>query len=90
MAPRGSICVDTSGGELARSRDHLLLPPPRPTWSLQRDIPAATTVGLPADTKARDIAEASIHRVVVGTDTGATIHVSGIDRGFLLGDDFFP
>lgn len=61
-----------------------------PTWSLQRDVPAATTVELPAGTTAEEIAEVSVHRVVVGTDTGATVRVTGIDRGFLLGEDYLP
>ncbi|HEY8454833.1 MAG TPA: hypothetical protein VIL34_04520 [Actinopolymorphaceae bacterium] len=61
-----------------------------PTWSLQRDVPAATTVELPAGTMAEDIAEVSVHRVVVGTDTGAAVRVTGIDRGFLLGEDYLP
>ncbi|MGW2937485.1 hypothetical protein ACWDA7_37990 [Streptomyces sp. NPDC001156] len=61
-----------------------------PTWSISRDLPAATTVELPAGTKADDIAEVSVHRVVVGTDTGATVHVTGINRGFFLGQDYRP
>ncbi|MEU6317984.1 hypothetical protein [Streptomyces sp. NPDC047009] len=61
-----------------------------PTWSISRDLPAATTVELPAGTKAEDIAEVSVHRVVVGTDTGATVHVTGINRGFFLGQDYRP
>nr|WTB35031.1 hypothetical protein OG781_41205 [Streptomyces sp. NBC_00830] len=61
-----------------------------PTWSISRDLPAATTVELPAGTTADDIAEVSVHRVVVGTDTGATVHVTGINRGFFLGQDYRP
>ncbi|MEU7838806.1 hypothetical protein [Nonomuraea sp. NPDC049129] len=61
-----------------------------PTWSLQRDDPAATTVELPAGTTAEDIAEVTAHRVVVGTDTGATVHVTEIKRGFLLGQNYLP
>jgi hypothetical protein len=61
-----------------------------PTWSISRDLPAATTVELPAGTKADDIAEVSVHRVVVGTDTGAAVHVTGINRGFFLGQDYRP
>ncbi|HUR04644.1 MAG TPA: hypothetical protein VM347_19020 [Nonomuraea sp.] len=61
-----------------------------PTWSLQRDDPAATTVELPAGTTADDIAEVTAHRVVVGTDTGAIVHVTAIKRGFLLGQNYLP
>jgi hypothetical protein len=32
----------------------------------------------------------SVHRVVVGTDTGAVVHVTAIKRGFLLGQDYLP
>ncbi|MGW5362129.1 hypothetical protein [Actinopolymorpha pittospori] len=61
-----------------------------PTWSLQRDDPAATTVELPAGTTQDDIAEITARRVVVGTDSGAAVHVTGIQRGFLLGTDYLP
>ncbi|WP_197698930.1 hypothetical protein [Micromonospora inositola] len=61
-----------------------------PTWSIQRDIPAATTVELPAGTTTDDIAEVSIHRGVVGADSGATVQVTGIQRGFFLGQDYLP
>jgi hypothetical protein len=61
-----------------------------PTWSIQRDDPAATTVELPAGTTADDIAEITANRVVVGTDTGAAVHVTGIKRGFFLGQDYLP
>jgi hypothetical protein len=61
-----------------------------PTWSLRGNGTQATTVELPAGTKVGDIAEVSAHRIVVGTDPGATIRVTGIGRGFLLGDDYLP
>ncbi|WP_020577582.1 hypothetical protein [Actinopolymorpha alba] len=61
-----------------------------PNWSIQRDAPAATTVELPAGTTVADIAAITAHRVVVGTDTGASIQVTGIDRAFLLGTDYLP
>jgi hypothetical protein len=61
-----------------------------PTWSIQRDLPAATTVELPAGTTADDIVEITARRVVVGTDTGAAIDVTDIKRGFLLGTDYLP
>ncbi|MCW2882405.1 MAG: hypothetical protein JWQ95_6505 [Sphaerisporangium sp.] len=61
-----------------------------PTWSIGRDDPAATTVELPAGITVNDIAEVSVHRVVVGTDTGAAVHVTAIKRGFFLGNDYLP
>jgi hypothetical protein len=61
-----------------------------PTWSIGRDDPAATTVELPAGTTIDDITEVSANRVVVGTDTGAAVHVTAIKRGFLLGQDYLP
>jgi hypothetical protein len=61
-----------------------------PTWSIQRDNPAATTVELPAGATAEDIAEISVHRVVVGADTGAAVHVTAIKRGFFLATDYLP
>ncbi|MFJ8579491.1 hypothetical protein [Micromonospora sp. NPDC093277] len=60
------------------------------TWSIQRDVPAATTVELPAGTTADDIVEVSVHRVVVGADNGAVVHVTGIQRGFFLDQDYLP
>ncbi|WP_249714457.1 hypothetical protein [Rhizomonospora bruguierae] len=34
--------------------------------------------------------EVSAHRIVVGTDNGASIRVTGLERGFLLGPDYAP
>jgi hypothetical protein len=61
-----------------------------PTWSIQRDVPAATTIELPAGTTAADVESISAKRVVVGTDTGASVSVRGLQRGFLLGEDYLP
>ncbi|MEV4115686.1 hypothetical protein [Nonomuraea sp. NPDC049695] len=61
-----------------------------PTWSIQRDDPAATTVELPPGTTADDIQEITANRVVVGTDNGAVVHVTGVKRGFFLGQDYLP
>ncbi|MCA2227511.1 hypothetical protein [Nonomuraea aurantiaca] len=80
-----SLGVRLVNGETVYLSNHV-----DPTWSLQRDDPAATTVELPAGTRADDIAEVTAHRVVVGTDTGATVHVTGIKRGFLLGQNYLP
>jgi hypothetical protein len=61
-----------------------------PDWSIQRDIPAATTVELPAGTTVADIVEVTAQRVVSGTDTGARVDVTSIGRGFFLGRDYLP
>lgn len=60
------------------------------SWSIQRDIPAATTVELPAGTTMADIVEVTAYRVVDGTDTGVRLDVTGIGRGFFLGADYLP
>jgi uncharacterized protein with PhoU and TrkA domain len=44
------------------------------------------TLSSPAGT----IVEVSAHRVVVGTDTGATVHVTAIKRGFFLDQGYLP
>jgi hypothetical protein len=80
-----ALGVRLTNGQTVYLSNHL-----NPTWSLQRDDPAATTVELPAGTTVADIAEVSVHRVVVGTDNGAPIHVTSINRGFVLGSDYLP
>ena len=55
-----------------------------PDWSLQRDVPAATAIGLPAGTKASDITAIEAIRVPFGPDTGAMVEAEGINRAFLL------
>lgn len=47
------------------------------SWSVNRDVPAATTVELPLGTTAADVAEVLVTRVPIGTDTGA---LSSCDR----------
>ncbi|MBO0829321.1 MAG: hypothetical protein J2P24_16225, partial [Streptosporangiales bacterium] len=61
-----------------------------PSWSIQRDDPAATTVELPPGTTADDVVKVTAYRVVNGTDTGATVDVTALQRGFLLGQDYLP
>jgi hypothetical protein len=61
-----------------------------PTWSIQRNDPAATTVELPAGTTQADIESIGARRVVVGTDSGAAVNVTRLDRGFFLGTDYLP
>ncbi|WP_433360531.1 hypothetical protein ACQPZX_26890 [Actinoplanes sp. CA-142083] len=80
-----ALGVRLDGGDTVYLSHHV-----DPTWSIQRDIPAATTVELPAGTTLDDIAEVSVHRIVVGTDTGAPVHVTRLARGFLLGPDYLP
>jgi hypothetical protein len=80
-----ALGVRLTSGETIYLSNHI-----NPTWSVQRDDPAATTVELPAGTTVDDIAEVSVHRVVVGVDTGATVHVTAIERGFFLGQDYLP
>ncbi|GAA1790757.1 hypothetical protein HC028_00555 [Planosporangium flavigriseum] len=90
-ANSGSAWVGVSlGVRLVGSETVYLSNHTEPTWSLQRDDPAATTVELPAGTTVADIAEVSVHRVVVNTDSGAPIHVTAIRRGFFLGEDYRP
>lgn len=61
-----------------------------PTWSIQRNDPAATTVELPAGTTQADLESIGVRRVVVGTDSGAAVNVTRLDRGFFLGTDYLP
>jgi hypothetical protein len=56
-----------------------------PDRSLQRDVPAATTVQLPPGRKPSDIAQIVALRVpATPVDTGATIKVQAINRAFFL------
>jgi hypothetical protein len=90
-ANSGSAWVGVALGVRLTSGDTIYLAHhTEPTWSVQRDDPAATTVELPAGTTASDIAEISVHRIVVGVDTGAAVHVTAIQRGFFLGVDYLP
>jgi hypothetical protein len=66
-----------------------------PDWSIQRDIPAATTVELPPGKGPDDVA--AIRAVAVGVpgSSGAApadyaITVTAINRAFFLGDRFRP
>lgn len=60
-------------------------------WAIQRDLPAATTVELPAGTASADIARVVAIRTTSGKkDTGAPVTVTGINRGFFLDPSFTP
>jgi hypothetical protein len=62
-----------------------------PDRSLQRDVPAATTVQLPPGTKPSDIAQIVAIRVpATPLDTGATIKVQAVNRAFFLTKDDQP
>lgn len=62
-----------------------------PGRSLQRDLPAATTVQLPPGTTPSDVAQIIGIRVpATSPDTGATIRVQAINRAFFLGGDDRP
>ena len=80
-----SLGVRLTSGDTVYLSNHV-----DPTWSLQRDDPAATTVELPAGTTTDDIAEITARRVVVGTDTGVPVRVTAIDRAFLLDQAYLP
>jgi hypothetical protein len=62
-----------------------------PTWSIQRDDPAATTVELPPGTAAGAVEAVRAVAVPVGTPPGDwRIDVTSINRGFFLGADYRP
>ncbi|MEV5711282.1 hypothetical protein [Actinoallomurus sp. NPDC052274] len=81
-----SIGVRLKGDPTLYRSDHLF-----PDRSINRDLPAATTVQLPPGTKPSDVAEIIGIRVpATSTDTGATIKVKAINRAFFLGRDDQP
>jgi hypothetical protein len=62
-----------------------------PSWSIERDVPAATTVELPAGTTLNDIASVEAIRQPIGAgDNGASATVTAINRAFFLGTDYLP
>lgn len=79
-----AVEVTLADGRTFRS-DHSV-----PDWSIKRDVPAATTVELPAGTTADDVVAVTALRVPVGTDTGAAVQVTALNRGFLLDEDHGP
>ncbi|WP_131739898.1 hypothetical protein [Actinomadura roseirufa] len=63
----------------------------QPTWSIDRDGAAATTVELPEGTRASDIASVEAIRRPTGTgDNGAPATVTAINRGFFLDASYLP
>jgi hypothetical protein len=61
-----------------------------PFLTLNRDDPAATTVELPAGTTKADLASISVSRVPQGTDNGASLTVTDVQRAFFLGSTYLP
>ena len=59
-------------------------------WGIARDDPAATTVELPAGTTGADVASISVTRVPIGTDNGAPLTVTDLDRAFFLNGRYLP
>lgn len=80
-----ALTVKLRSGDTVYGSNHV-----DPTWSIQRNDPAATTVELPAGTTQADIESIGVRRVVVGTDSGAAVNVTRLDRGFFLGADYLP
>jgi len=81
-----AVDVRLKGDPTTYSSDHQV-----PEWSVNRDVPAATTVELPVGATAADVASVSVRRVPIGlTDNGATLTVTDIDRAFFLGADYLP
>jgi hypothetical protein len=65
--------------------------PGEPTWSIQRDDPAATTVELPPGTTADDVEAIKAVAVPVGTPPADwRIDVTSLNRGFFLGAYYLP
>lgn len=64
----------------------------QPTWSIERDGPAATTVELPAGTSPADVEAVKAFAVPVAAAPPADwrIEVRSIARGFMLGADYAP
>ncbi|HEY0539757.1 MAG TPA: hypothetical protein VGD53_15375 [Actinoallomurus sp.] len=81
-----SIGVRLKGDPTLYRSDHLF-----PDRSIQRDVPAATTVQLPPGTAPSDIEEITAIRVpATAVDPGSTIDVEAINRAFFLGKDDQP
>ncbi|MCW2863476.1 MAG: hypothetical protein JWP48_5184 [Actinoallomurus sp.] len=81
-----SIGVRLKGDPTPYRSDHLF-----PDRSIQRDVPAATTVQLPPGTASSDIEEITAIRVpATAVDPGSTIDVQAINRAFFLGKDDQP
>ncbi|WP_084151851.1 hypothetical protein [Nocardioides halotolerans] len=81
-----AVDVRLVGDPATYSSDHQI-----PELSVNRDVPAATTVELPVGTTPADVASVSVRRVPLGlTDNGATLTVTDLDRAFFLGSNYLP
>jgi hypothetical protein len=81
-----SVGVRLKGDPTVYRSDHLF-----PDRSIQRDLPAATTVQLPPGTTPADIAEITVIRVPTSSlDPGSSIEVQAVNRAFFLGRDDEP
>jgi hypothetical protein len=81
-----SIGVRLKGDPALYRSDHLF-----PDRSIQRDLPAATTVQLPPGTTPSDIEEITAIRVpTTSADPGSEIDVQAINRAFFLNGDDEP
>lgn len=59
-------------------------------WTITRDVPAATTVELPAGVTPADVVAIDAVRVPPTIDAGATVTVTSLGRAFLLDDSYLP
>jgi hypothetical protein len=85
-APGAAVAVHLHGDPRTYRSDH-----GEPSWSVTRDDPAATTVELPAGTRAADVERIDVVRVPpVTADNGAAVTVTDLNRTFLLDDEWLP
>jgi len=82
-----AVDVQLQGHATTYTSDHLQLPL---LFTVNRNGPAATTVELPPETTPADIASISVRRVPIGTDNGASLHVTDLGRAFFLGSNYLP
>jgi hypothetical protein len=81
-----AVGVRLAGDPTIYRSDHLIA-----SWSIKRDVPAATTVELPAGVTAADVVELIAYRVPAGdVDTGASVTVTDVNRAFFLDQDYLP
>jgi len=88
-----AVAVKLKGDDRWYSSNHGI-----PDWSIQRDIPAATTVELPPGTTANDMEAIRAFAVPIDSDpTDATpapgdyrVDFTDINRAFFLGSDYLP
>jgi hypothetical protein len=84
-----SVGVRLRGDDTLYRSDHLGTGG-SPTWSIQRDIAAATTVELPEGTTADDVGQVLVLRVPTGADPGDAVRVTGVGRAFFPDGSYLP